>query len=172
MAGSSFLGGAIALAGLVLVGSQLRTADAPAAPAAQAAPPGFAPVPAAPIANGASGLTLVRSADSHFYATAEVNGTPVRFLVDTGSSNVVLTQGDARRAGIGAGDYSARGVGAGGEVRLMPATIARLALGPIAADNVPIMVAEEGKLPVSLLGQSFLARTGSVTMSGDTLVVR
>jgi predicted aspartyl protease len=34
------------------------------------------------------------------------------------------------------------------------------------------MVAEEGKIPVSLLGQSFLQRAGSVTIAGDTLILR
>jgi aspartyl protease family protein len=170
MSGSSFFVGAIVVAGLVLVGAHLRT-DAPPAPVT--APPAPAAASAsAPVGNGLGALTLVRAADSHFYAEAQVNGTPVRFLVDTGSSNVVLTGEDARRAGIGAGDYSARAVGAGGEIRLMPATVARLALGPIAADNVPAMVAEESKLPVSLLGQSFLSRVGTVTIQGDTLVLR
>ena len=117
-------------------------------------------------------VSLKRSPDSHFYALALVNGTPVRFMIDTGSSSIVLTPEDARRAGIGAGDFAARGVGAGGEIRLMPTRLARLALGPVAADNVPAMVAEEGKIPVSILGQSFLARAGSITIAGDTLVLR
>ena len=58
------------------------------------------------------------------------------------------------------------------QVRLMPATVTRLALGPIAADNVPVMVAEENGIPVSLLGQSFLSRFESVTIQGDTLLLR
>jgi aspartyl protease family protein len=170
MAGSGFLLGAAAVVGLVFLGAQLRTAEAPPAPP-RADPPAAAG-PSAPVGNGLGSVILRRAADSHFYADAQVNGAAVRFLVDTGASGVVLTGGDARRAGIGAGDYSARGIGAGGEVRLMPASVARLALGPIAADNVPAMVAEEGRLPVSLLGQSFLSRVGSVTIEGDTLVLR
>jgi aspartyl protease family protein len=175
MAGSTYLAGAIALAGIALVGAHWRAGDSPTGPepsaAAVVAPPGgFVPAPSEPAPGG--GISLKRSGDSHFYALAEVNGTPVRFLIDTGSSSVVLTPEDARRAGIGAGDYAARAIGAGGEIRLMPTRLARLALGPVALDNVPAMVAEEGKVPVSLLGQSFLAKAGSVTISGDTLVLR
>ncbi len=173
MAGSSTLAGAIALAGLVLVGAQLRAVDSPAGP--EAVPVRNSEPIVAAISEPAAGpgaISVKRSPDSHFYALAEVNGTPVRFLIDTGSSSVVLTPEDARRVGIGAGDYTARAVGAGGEVRLMPATVTRLALGPVAADNVPAMVAEEGKVPVSLLGQSFLQRAGSVTIAGDTLILR
>jgi len=175
MAGSSYVAGAIALAGLALVGAQLRAGDSPA-------DPGITPIPAA-TADGAVAsapetvpgggpVSLKRSSDSHFYALALVNGTPDRFMIDTGSTSIVLTPEDARRAGIGDGDFAARGVGAGGEIKLMPTTLARLALGPVAADNVPAMVAEEGKVPVSLLGQSFLARAGSVTIAGDTLILR
>ena len=172
MAASSYLAGAIALAGLALLGAQLRAGDSPvqAGPQPVSAAPseGLAPEPT----HSGGGISLKRSGDSHFYALALVNGTPVRFMIDTGSSSIVLTPEDARRAGIGAGDYAARGVGAGGEVRLMPTILTRLTLGPVAADNVPAMVAEQGKIPVSLLGQSFLARTGSVTIAGDTMILR
>jgi aspartyl protease family protein len=171
MSGSNLLLGAAALAGLVLVGAQLRTGQAPPAPQSVSAPQPAA-APAAPAGNGIGAVAFVRAPDSHFYADALVNGAPVRFIVDTGSTQVVLTGADARRAGIGAGDYSARAVGAGGEVKLMPARAARLALGPIAADNVPVMVAEDGRLPVSLLGQSFLGRVGTVTIQGDTMTLR
>jgi aspartyl protease family protein len=172
MSGSNFLFGAIIVAGLVALGAHQRTADAP--PPSTVMPVSASnPAPAATnaLGGGLTAVSLTRDSDSHFYALAQVNGTPVRFLVDTGSSSVVLTQDDARRAGIGAGDFTARGVGAGGELRLMPATVTRLALGTIAADNVPAMVAEEGRLPVSLLGQSFLSRFGSVTIQGDTLIL-
>jgi aspartyl protease family protein len=175
MSASNFLFGAIIVAGLVAVGAHMRTADAPPPPSTVmpvSAAPNPVPAPSAALGGGSAAVSLTRDPDSHFYALAEVNGTSIRFLVDTGSSSVVLTQDDARRAGIGAGDFTARGVGAGGEVRLMPATVNRLALGTIAADNVPAMVAEEGRLPVSLLGQSFLSRIGSVTIQGDTLLLR
>ena len=172
MAASSYIAGAIALAGLALVGVQLRAGDSPAAAGPQPGPAAPEEPPPAEIAYNGGGISLKRSGDSHFYALAQVNGAPVRFLIDTGSSIIVLTPEDARRAGIGAGDYAARGVGAGGEVRLMPTMLTRLTLGPVAADNVPAMVAEEGKVPVSLLGQSFLARAGSVTIAGDTMILR
>ena len=115
-------------------------------------------------------VSLQRSSDRHFYATASVNGHDVRFLVDTGASGLVLTRADALRAGIGAGDYDALAMGAGGPVKLMPATLDRVALGPFATHHVDAYVAEAG-LPVSLLGQSYLRRLGSVTMKGDQMIL-
>src|SRR5262245_50762121 len=41
-----------------------------------------------------------RQTDGHFYVDAEVNGTRIHFLIDTGSTTVALTEDDARRAGI------------------------------------------------------------------------
>jgi aspartyl protease family protein len=176
MSGSGLFYGGVALIGLVLIGSQLRTAErepAPVLPPAAAAIDAAAPAPVrAQTLNAFGAVTLAREADSHFYAEAEVNGAAVRFLVDTGATSVVLTAEDALRAGIGGGDYSARAIGAGGEIRLMPVLVGRLALGPVALENVPVLVAEEGKLPISLLGQSFLSRAGAVTIEGDRLTLR
>src|SRR5688572_11047258 len=125
MSGSSFFYGGVALIGLVLLGSQLRIEGPGVSPdAPPAVVPAVTPVPAparAQALNAFGAIALDRAPDSHFYAEAEVNGVPVRFLVDTGATSVLLTAEDARRAGIGICDYTARATGAGGEIRLMPA---------------------------------------------------
>ena len=41
------------------------------------------------------------SRDGHFYVTAIVNGTPIRFLVDTGATMVALNLDDAGKLGFG-----------------------------------------------------------------------
>jgi aspartyl protease family protein len=123
------------------------------------------------IGNGYASVTIERAPDNHYYAEAQVNGASVRFIVDTGATSVVLTREDAQRAGLGTGDFTATGIGAGGQVKLMPVTIDRLAVGPLTADHVPAMVAEAG-LPVSLLGQSYLSRVESVSISSDKMVLR
>lgn len=116
---------------------------------------------------------IVRATDSHFYVDAQVNGARVKMLIDTGASSVVLTRADAQAAGIpaAAGEFTARGIGVGGEIALKPVRINRLAIGSLAANNVSAMVAE-GALPVSLLGQSYLERVGSVEIRGDRMILR
>lgn len=123
--------------------------------------------------NGFAEATLSRAADGHFYADAQVNGATVRFLVDSGASAVVLTRADAQRAGVpaGPGDFTAVAQGAGGDVRLKPVMLDRVAIGPVAARSVQGAVAEDD-LHVSLLGQSFLARVGTVAIAGDRMVLR
>ena len=44
-------------------------------------------------------VEVPRSADGHYYLTMEVNGAPIRFVVDTGATELVLSRADAERAG-------------------------------------------------------------------------
>ena len=60
---------------------------------------------------------------------------------------------------------------AGGEIKLMPVMVDRVALGPLVAEDVPVLVAED-KLPISLLGQSYLSRVGTVSITGDTMTLQ
>lgn len=160
-------------AGLVLVGVVLFAPSLDDVPAEQ---PAAAPrvqasaAPPAPAGNGFASQELKRAADGHFYAEAQVNGARLRFLVDTGATVVALTPADAQRAGIAAGSERAAAIGVGGRVEVVPVTIDRIAVGPLSANGVRGAIAEG--LPVSLLGQSFLSRVGSVEISGDRMVLR
>lgn len=50
---------------------------------------------------GADGtIELRRGLDGHFSADLVVNGAPIRFLVDTGATDIVLGRSDARKAGL------------------------------------------------------------------------
>jgi aspartyl protease family protein len=120
--------------------------------------------------NGIASREIARNADGHFYLDAQVNGAQVHFLVDTGASMVALTPADAQRAGIALPSERARAMAAGGAVEVMPVTIDRVAIGPLEARGVRGAVAPQ--LPVSLLGQSFLSRVGTVEISGDRMVLR
>ena len=124
----------------------------------------------ASISNGYASQELLREADGHFYAEAQVNGARVRFMIDTGATFVALTRSDAQRAGIPLGSTRATALGAGGPVEVIPVTIDRIAVGSLAARQVEGAVADD--LGVSLLGQSFLSQVGSVEIHGDRMVLR
>jgi aspartyl protease family protein len=134
-------------------------------------------IPADPVAavagNGLADAVLTRAEDGHFYADAQVNGAAVHFLVDTGASAVVLTRADAQRAGItaSAGEFTASAESANGRVGLKAVTIDRIAIGPVSTNGVQGAVAEND-LPISLLGQSFLARIARVEIAGDIMRLR
>lgn len=116
---------------------------------------------------------LQRAADGLFYVDARVNGVPVRFLVDTGATTVVLTDTDARRAGVAAdlARSTERAETAGGATAMARVRLASLEAGPARRFDVEAAVTGPG-LSVSLLGQSWLAQFDSVTITRDRMVLR
>jgi aspartyl protease family protein len=114
--------------------------------------------PGDPVAYGES-LELRRSADGHFYANALVNGQPVEFVVDTGASQIVLSQEDARSVGINpdALNYVGRAYTANGEVSTAPVRLDLLEFGNYRDTNVAASV-NGGQLSGSLLGMSYLGQ--------------
>jgi len=118
------------------------------------------------------GTTLDRGPDGHFYADAQVNGVTVHFLVDTGASGVALSATDARRVGLPffSSEFAVVGRGASGDVRGKLVTLDRVSLGGKSVDNVSGAILEGSE--VSLLGQSFLSRMGTIEMTPDKMVIR
>lgn len=114
-----------------------------------------------------------RAADGLFYVNAQVNGAPVRFLVDTGASTIVLTKDDAARAGVlpDIHAFSESADTAGGKTAMARTKLAHLAAGTTERHDVDAVVASEG-LGVSLLGQSWLSQLESLQITGDRLVMR
>jgi aspartyl protease family protein len=115
--------------------------------------------PASPIATGARRIAVRAGPYGHFYIDAEVNGQPVRFLVDTGASDIVLSPADARRVGLDPGSLSyTRAYGtANGMVRGAPVVLRSLAVGPLRIADMPASV-NGAPMNGSLLGQTFLKR--------------
>ena len=116
-------------------------------------------------------ITLARQNDGHFYADVDVNFGKIRFLVDTGASMVALTADDARKLGLNWSADELRPIarGASGDVRGKLVTVDKMQIGNFQANNVPAAIIPEG-LDVSLLGQSFLARVGSVNIQDDKMI--
>jgi aspartyl protease family protein len=130
-------------------------------------------IPGYPVATSAKELVLTQSSDGHFYVIGEMNGTPVKFLVDTGASDVVLSPDDASRLGIDVAslDFSrqyqtANGVGFGASYR-----VARMMLGQVELTDVPVSI-NQAPMSESLLGMSVLRNTASVEIRDRKLFLR
>lgn len=117
-------------------------------------------------------VMLRRGADGHFRLQAEVNGAPVTFLVDTGASDVVLTQADARRAGLDPKSlsYTRYAQTANGSAAFAPVRLDRLEFAGLSARDVPAAVSQ-GELFTSLLGMSYLDRFSRVTVEGERMLL-
>jgi len=117
-------------------------------------------------------IEVPAAADGHFYVMAEVNGAPVRFVVDTGATHVVLTRADAARAGIDPEGlaYLGQARTANGTVRTAQVRLDSLQLGPVAMTDLRAVV-NDGEMDVSLLGMSLLNRFEAVELRRDRLVL-
>jgi len=118
-------------------------------------------------------LVLNESDDGHFYAISQANGVRVRFLIDTGATDTVLSPADAERLGIDvkALNFSRVYGTANGLGRGAPYTLSTLEVGPIAFSNVPISI-NEAEMGSSLLGMSFLKRLRSYEVQDRRLYLR
>ncbi len=120
----------------------------------------------------ANRIEVPRARDGHYYLTLLVNGVPVNFMVDTGASQIVLTEEDARRIGIDTEElaYVGRAMTANGEVRTAPVRLETVEIGPVRDRNLRAWV-NGGELDQSLLGMSWLRRWERIEITGRTLVL-
>src|SRR5882672_10373011 len=118
-------------------------------------------------------FVLSESQDGHFYTVSEANGVRVRFLIDTGASDTVLSPADAERLGIdvNALDFSRVYSTANGMGRGAPFTLDSLHVGPIELSNVPVSI-NQAEMGSSLLGMSFLKRLQSFEVQDRRLYLR
>jgi aspartyl protease family protein len=126
-----------------------------------------------PVATGAHELVVPQDANGAFVIVGLVNGQRVRFVVDTGATDTVLSPDDARRAGIDPGalrydslSETANGTGRGARTRLRS-----LEVGPIVIGDFEVTV-NQAPMSGSLLGVSFLDRLKSFHVEGRKLVLR
>lgn len=118
-------------------------------------------------------VSLGGDGSGHFLADAKVNGTHVRFLVDTGASHVALTPFDAQRLGFDIDELTYRQPyqTANGLAYAAPVRLAEISIGSVTVSDVRASVMKDG-LTQSLLGMSFLGELSAVELSGDRLILR
>ncbi|MEL7128251.1 MAG: TIGR02281 family clan AA aspartic protease [Pseudomonadota bacterium] len=118
--------------------------------------------------------TVSREEDGQYWTRADVDGTSVRFLVDTGASVVALNWRDAQRLRLKPEEldfkWSIRT--ANGETFGASVLLPSIRIGNVEIENVEAMVMQEGLLDSSLLGMSFLGALYSYEFRGDTLIIR
>lgn len=124
----------------------------------------------APIASPSGSLVVERSADGFFYMPAIINGSTVRFLVDTGASMVILPRPVADQAGIVATSH-ATATTVGGPQRVDLASIKSFKTAGITLQDVPVAIQNSG-MSIPLLGMDTLANMGRIEIEGDRLTIR
>ena len=121
----------------------------------------------APVSVGSSGLSgdgagqrIVLTADGqgHFMSSGLINGKTVQFMVDTGATNVILSEADAKRINLAFDKGQRVGVStANGQVVGHMLRLQSVKLGDVQVYDVPAIVLPQA-MPFVLLGNSFLTR--------------
>lgn len=114
-----------------------------------------------------------RHSDGLFYVQAQVNGKPIRFMLDTGASYTVLTDADARAAGImlDKDRFDGHVSTVGGDTAMAWTRLDRIELAGHDVRGLRAVVVRNG-LGVSLLGQNMLEKLDSVTLKAGRLHLR
>ena len=120
--------------------------------------------------SGPASVTLTADVRGHFFTTGNVNGFPVKFLVDTGASLISIGAEDARRMGI---DPTKGKPGitdtANGQARVWRVKLNTVRVGDVVLNNVDAAV-HESDMNIALLGMSFLNRM-EMQRNGDTMTL-
>lgn len=124
------------------------------------------------IAGGGSSAqtaTLYANNAGHFLGEGYINGSSMKFLVDTGASSIALSGTEARRLGLSYlnGDIGAASTAAG-VVKAYRISLNTVKIGGIVMHQVEAMVLEGDSPPIVLLGMSVLNR---VQMERDGMVM-
>ncbi|MGQ0661953.1 retropepsin-like aspartic protease family protein [Sphingosinicella sp.] len=116
-------------------------------------------------------LRIRRSSDGHFWADAEVNDRPVRFMIDSGATTTTLSAAATRGAGVEPSDnFGVMVDTANGTVVMQRGSIARFQLGPIAREGLAAHIAPNDM--VNVIGMNLLSSLRGWGVEGDVLVLR
>lgn len=114
-----------------------------------------------------------REPDGHYWTRADVGGTEIKFMVDTGASIVALTYRDAQRLGLDPANltFDSEIRTAGGVIFGAPVTLDEIRIGRVKVSNVDAVVLSSD-LDQSLLGMTFLGELRSYEFRQGQLIIR
>lgn len=123
----------------------------------------------APVAVGEA-LRIPMAIDGHFWVEARVNGTPVKFLVDSGATMTTIDRATAEAAGIAIDPRRAEAVRTGnGIIRVGAGRAQSIAVGEITRSNVRVHVTDRAE--INVLGMNFLSSLDRWGVEGRWLVL-
>lgn len=117
---------------------------------------------------------LKASQGGHYIVSADINGTSVTVLVDTGATQVALSYEDAADIGLRPGslDYDVPVSTANGIAQAARVKIDQISIDGIEVEDVDGLVLPEGALRGTLLGMSFLSRLDSFKIEDGVLILK
>lgn len=120
--------------------------------------------------DGAAAVVLQRNRFGHYVANGEINDVSTELMLDTGATDVAVSEAVARAAGLERGPGVTVAT-ANGLTRAYVTVIERLRLGDITEHDVRATIVPNLDGTPVLLGMSFLQRL-DFSQSGDRLVLK
>ncbi len=115
-------------------------------------------------------LRIAMADDGHFWATGELNGQQVRFLVDSGATVTTIGRDTAERAGIAPSGSRTMVETANGVATVDRGQADMLRLGPIERPEFRLFISRENG--TNVIGMNFLSTLTRWGVEGETLVLR
>jgi len=120
--------------------------------------------------SGVTEVVLKRNRYGHYVTSGKMNGVDVRFLLDTGASDVAIPVNVANRLSLVRGPEKYYKT-ANGTVKAYSTMLSSVSIGPIKVNNVRASINPGLKGREVLLGMSVLKRI-EFTQRGDNLILR
>lgn len=111
--------------------------------------------------------------DGHYWTRAEINGTRLDFLIDTGATYTALSESAARAAGLKPDPLRppAQLDTANGTVEARYATIDQLSFGTIAARRLDAVILPDAGLQTNVIGMNLLSGLESWRVEDGNLIL-
>ena len=122
--------------------------------------------------DGNERIEIPISYTGHYSLRLLINDVAVDFIIDTGASDIVLSQEDANRVGLDLGKlaFIGRAATANGIVKTARVTLDSIKIANVIDRNVSAVV-NKGELFRSLLGMGYLQRWGLIEIENGLLTL-
>jgi aspartyl protease family protein len=110
----------------------------------------------------------------HYFATAQINGSSIKIVIDTGATAVAMPYEDAERAGLKPRllNFTMPVSTANGMAKAAETTLDRVEINGVRVDNVRALVLPKGALNITLVGMSFLSKLRGFSVEDGKLVIK
>src|SRR6218665_1497968 len=117
-----------------------------------------------------SELRIAMAGDGHFWANGEINGHPVRFLIDSGATVTTIGPETARLAGVEPSGGRTMVDTSNGIAQVDRGRAALLKVGQIEQRDFALFIAREDA--TNVIGMNFLSSLSRWSVEGRTLVLQ
>lgn len=117
-------------------------------------------------------MVINLSSEGHFFMDVKINGVPMRFMIDTGASDIVIDKIQAQKLGINMQDlvFNKRYQTANGQSFGASVILQEVQVGNVKFNNISASV-NSAELGMPLLGMSFLRQFRKYEFYQDRLVL-